>query len=61
MNQHFMSQDYRFQVPADAIVFGPQTEEIEQRKEHVAAVGLSRRAVVVAVLAVVLQDRFQDQ
>ena len=47
------------QVPGDAIVVGPQAQEIDQRVEQLAVVGVGGRGVVVAVLAIVFDDRFE--
>ena len=47
------------QVPGDAIVVGPQAEEIDERVEQLAVVGVGGRGVVVAVLAIVFDDRFE--
>ena len=49
------------QVPGDAIVRGPQPQEIDERVEQLAVVGVRGRRVVVAVLAVVLDDRFDGE
>ena len=47
------------QVPGDAIVGGPQAQKIDERVEQLAVVGVGRGGVVVAVFAVVLDDRFE--
>ena len=57
-HQNFVSHHDGPQVPGDAVVRGPQPKEIDQRVEQLAVVGVGGRRVVVAVLAVVLDDRF---
>ena len=47
------------EVPGDAIVVGPQAEEIDERVEQLAVVGVGGRGVVVAVLAIVFDDGFE--
>ena len=57
-DEDFVGHDDGPQVPGDAVVRGPQAEEIDQRVEQLAVVGVRRGRVVVAVLAVVFDDRF---
>ena len=53
-----MGQHHRPQVPGQPVVAGPQPQEVQQRVEHLAAVGLRGDAVVVDVFAVILHHRF---
>ena len=58
-DEDFVGHHDGAQVPGDAIVVGPQAQEIDQRVEQLAVVGVGRRGVVVAILAIVFDDRFE--
>ena len=60
-NQDVVGDHDRPKVPGHAVIACLQAEEIEQRVEHLAAVRLRGRAVVIDVGGVVLDDRFDGQ
>ena len=58
-DENFVGHHNGAQVPGNAIVVGSQAKEIDQRVEQFAVVGVGGRGVVVAVLAIVFDDRFE--
>ena len=60
-HQHVVGQHHRLQLPGHQVVAGPQPQVIQERVEHLAAVGLGGGAVVIDVFGVVLHHRFQGQ
>ena len=60
-HEDFVGPHDRFQIPSDAFVSSPQTQEIEERVDQFAAIALCRCAVVVLVFRVVIKQRFEDQ
>ncbi len=56
-----MRPDDGLEIPANTIVFHAEPQKVEQRIEQLAAVGLRGRGVVVAIFAVVLDDRFEHR
>ncbi len=53
-HQRLVRDRHRLEVPRQPVVARPQPQEIEQRVQHVAAIRLRGDAVVIEILAVVL-------
>ena len=56
-----MSPNDWFKVPTNPIVLGSQAEEIQEHVKRLAMVGLRRGGVIVTVLVVIFDYRFQNQ
>ncbi len=58
-HENFMGHHDGPQIPGNAVVSGAEAEEIDKRVEQLAMVGVGGGCVVIAVFAVVLDDRFE--